>query len=267
MAFDSYEFIFNGKSCTQYGLMLYDVDGKTPDGGEHTSSGDPQVEIVYRSQSYLLRGVEQKDPLTFNLQFGLCPERLNRMEYLTRSEIAKIAAWLTGQDSWGWLSICQPDLKNVRYKCIIKNLKELTNVWDTYGFSCTVVCDSPYAYMTPVIYSYRSEGNLDVNIFSHSSMNRPYSPVLEIENLTSANFSIVNKTHGGVGPRLENVPTVKKIIIDNSTGIVTFVDSPINPYQFYNFEVLRLVRGRNLLTVSGRCEIKIKCEYPVDVGA
>lgn len=178
--------------------MLYDINGKAPDGGEHTSSGEAQVEIVYRSQSYLLRGIERKNPLTFNLEFGLCPERLDRMEYLSRPEIEKIVSWLTGHDSWGWLSICQPDLKNIRYRCMITDLKEITNIWETYGFSCTVVCDSPYAYMTPVIYSYRCDGNLDVNIFSHSSMNRPYYPVLEIENLKTADFSIVNETQGNI---------------------------------------------------------------------
>lgn len=267
MAFNSYEFIFNGKSCAQYGLMLYDVNGKNPEGGEHTSSGEPQVETVYRAQSYLLRGIERKNPLKFNLEFGLCPERLDKREYLTRPEISKIVSWLSGHDTWGWLSICQPDLKNIRYRCIITDLKEVTNVWETYGFTCTVVCDSPYAYMTPIIYSYQCDGNLDVNIFSHSSMNRPYCPVIEINRLRSADFSIVNSTYGGIGPKLEKVPAIEKIIIDNKAGIVTFADSIMNPYQFFNFEFLQLVRGKNLLVVNGNCEIKIKCEYPVDVGA
>ncbi len=32
--------------------------------------------------------------------------------------------------------------------------------WDTYGFTCTVQCDSHYAYMFPQEYEYHCDGEL-----------------------------------------------------------------------------------------------------------
>lgn len=236
------------------------------------------MEAVFRQHSSLLRGVEDDDKLSFPLSFGLCPDRMERRQFLDRFEIESVSSWLTGHRSWGWLTIEQADLARVRYRCIITELEEVSSGWDTYGFTCTVQCDSHYAYMIPQEHKYHCDDELNIDFFNRSSMNAPYFPSLVIEPLGSRGVSIVNQSFGGIGPawgdlayingeRQPALPALAglKIKMDEN-GVLTNSEG-LNLYPYYNFERLGLVRGKNRLVVTGRCNLMIRCEFPVDVGA
>ncbi len=278
MAFKAYEFTFNGRSCREFGLIMCDFNGADRVGGTHTAGGKPQMETVFLRHSALLRGVEDDEKLSFPLSFGLCPDRIERQQFLDRFEIEEISSWLIGHRGWGWLTIEQNDLAHVRYRCMITDLKEISSGWDTYGFTCTVQCDSHYAYMFPQEDQYNCDGELNINFFNRSSMNDPYFPSLVIEPLGSRGVSIVNQSLGGVGPawgdlayvngeKLAALPSLVglKIRMDEN-GVLTNSEG-LNLYPYYNFEMLGLVRGENKLVVTGKCNLTIRCEFPVDVGA
>lgn len=277
MAFTAYEFTFNGRSCREFGLILCDFNGSDREGGTHTAGGKLQTEAVFRQYRSLLRGVEDEEKLSFQLSFGLCPDRMERRQFLDRFEIEGISTWLTGRCGWGWLTMEQDDLAHVRYRCMITELKEVSSGWDTYGFTCTVQCDSHYAYMFPQEYGYHCDGELNINFFNRSSMNAPYSPSLVIEPLGSGGVSIVNQSLGGVGPawgelgyvngtRLAPLPSLAQLRIElDENGVLTSSEG-LNLYPYYNFERLGLVRGENRLIVTGKCDLTIRCEFPVDVG-
>ncbi len=277
MAFTAYEFTFNGRSSREFGLIMCDFNGSDREGGTHTAGGKPQVETVFRRHNSLLRGVEDDEKLSFPLSFGLCPDRIERRQFLDRFEIEAISTWLTGHKGWGWLTIEQDDLAHVRYRCIITELQEVSSGWDTYGFTCTVQCDSHYAYMFPQEYQYHSDGTLNIDFFNRSSMNSPYFPSLVIEPLGSKGVSIVNLSLDGVGPAwgnladvngtpLSSLPPSNQIRIElDGNGVLTNPEGT-NLYPYYNFERLGLVRGENELVVTGQCDLTIRCEFPVDVG-
>lgn len=277
MAFTAYEFTFNGRSCREFGLIMCDFNRSDREGGTHTAGWKAQVETVFRQHRSLLRGVEDEDKLSFQLSFGLCPDRMDRRQFLDRFEIEAIFSWLTGRREWGWLTIAQDDLAHVRYRCMITDLKEVASGWATYGFTCTVQCDSHYAYMLPKEYQYHCDGTLNIDFFNRSSMNDPYSPSLVIAPLGSGGVSIVNQTLGGDGPafgnlayvneeKLSPLPSLAKLKIQlNENGVLTSSDG-LNLYPYYNFERLGLARGENRLVVTGQCDLTIRCEFPVDVG-
>lgn len=278
MAFTAYEFTFNGRSCLEFGLILCEFNGSDREGGTHTSGGEPQLEAVFRQHRSLLRGVEDDEKLSFQLTLGLCPDRIDRQKFLDRFEIEAISAWLTGYRGWGWMTIDQKDLAHVRYRCMISELKELSSGWNTYGFTCTVQCDSHYAYMFPQEYKYQCVDTLNVDFFNRSSMNDPYFPSLVIEPLGSGGVSIVNQSMDGVGPTFGSLAYVNgekrsplpslvqlKIELDEN-GVLTNSEG-LNLYPYYNFERLGLIRGTNKLVVTGKCNLSLLCEFPVDVGA
>lgn len=277
MAFTAYEFTFNGRSCREFGLIMCDFNGSDREGGTHTAAGKPQVETVFRQHRSLLRGVEDDEKLSFPLSFGLCPDRIERRQFLDRFEIEAVSAWLTGHKGWGWLTVEQDDLAHVRYRCMITELAEVSSGWETYGFTCTVQCDSHYAYMFPQEYKYHCNNELNIDFFNRSSMNDPYFPALAIEPLGSGGVSVVNQSLGGVGPawgdlayvngaKLAALPSLAglKIKLDEN-GVLTNPEG-LNLYPHYNFERLGLVRGENKLVVTGKCDLTIRCEFPVDVG-
>ena len=235
------------------------------------------METVFRQHRSLLRGVEDEEKLSFPLSFGLCPDRVERQQFLDRFEIEAISAWLTGNRRWGWMTIEQDDLSHVRYRCMITELKEVSSGWDTYGFTCTVQCDSHYAYMFPQEYKYHCVDALNIKFFNRSSMNDPYFPSLVIEPLGSGGVSVVNHSLDGVGPawgdlahingeKLAPLPSLAQLRIElDENGVLTNSEG-LNLYPYYNFERLGLVRGENRLVVTGKCNLTIRCEFPVDVG-
>lgn len=267
MAFNAYEFTFNGKSCRQFGLILCDLDGNGGGDPQFPSTGAPQMEKVPGRPVSLLRVREQEDTLTFPLTFGLCPERMERRKFLDRYEIEAVAAWLEGGDGWGVLTFSQLDLGGVHYRCIITELRTISSGWQTYGFTCNVVCDSPYAYLRPREYSYLCDGILDVSFSSRSSAKEPYAPKLVIETGGTSDISVVNRTDGGCGPCFTGLPAISslKIVIDNSTGVIVNSEGR-NLYPHFNFECLRLMRGDNNLQINGKCRVTLQCAFPVNMG-
>lgn len=277
MAFRAYEFTFRGLSCRQFDLLMYDSEDFLQENPVRASAGEPQIETVFRRTSALLRGVERSGTLTFPLSFGLCPERIYEGRFLDRFELERISSWLTGYSEWNFLTICQPDLAHVRYRCIIKDLTDVSFGRETYGFTCTVVCDSPYAYLLPKEYRYVCDGTRIIPFFNRSSMNAPYSPVLSLRTKGSAGISIFNETTGEQGPAFGSAAQYNgafrqplpasdlSVTLHNDSGVLSCSDSR-NLYPYFNFEFLHLQRGENRLRVDGACELALLCEFPVDVG-
>ena len=118
--FNSYEFSFAGESSLMYGLMIYDIDGN---GQENVSFGNTADIIETRTLNRIQPihfGVNYHDsPLQFKLVFGA-------EDYLDRYELENISFWLTGHQQYQWLSIDQPDMERVQFKCLITELTPLS---------------------------------------------------------------------------------------------------------------------------------------------
>ena len=55
------------------------------------------------------------------------------------------------------------------------------------------------------------------------------------------------------------------IYVDNKNQIIT--DSmDLNLYPYFNMKFMRLVKGDNLLKITGNAEVKFICEFPVNIG-
>ncbi len=266
MAFQAYEFTFNGVSCVQHDLMMYDAGGERGD-VVLPASGEVQLEHVFTRQAPVLLGVKREEVLKIPMVFGLCPQRVMSGRYLERQEIERIATWLTEGNEWGWLSIDQADLEEIRYRCRIQDLKPISSGWRTYAFTATAICDSPYAYMYPQSSCYHSKKALEVDYLSRSSKTVPYSPILEVDTLGSTDISISNRESGWSGPGFQGLPDIKglHITIDNETMVMTNSEG-LNLYPYFNFEYLRLKRGYNRIKIEGNCDVTITSAFPVNVG-
>lgn len=171
--FNSYEFTFAGESCFQYGLMIYDFDGK---GQDNVSFGNKASIIEKRINNRVQPihfGVNyHKEPLQFKLVFGA------EMP-LDRYELESISMWLTGHQDYQWLSIDQPDLEHVQFRCLITSLTPLAHGWLPVAFEATVVCDCPYAYGYPFSETYTINGETDILFRNEGSAPEYLTPTLE----------------------------------------------------------------------------------------
>lgn len=269
MAFEGYEFIFDGVPCSKYDLILCNIESnKQSENIKLTSAGKLITDRTLKKPSSILYGAEKNEPLTFNLVFVASPERMENNQPFDRFELQVITSWLSGHNNWKWLKIIQPDLETIRYKCLITDLTEITFGSYPWALGCTVTCDSPYGYMNQTEKSIVIGANRTHFLFrNRSSSNEVYYPKLEITMGVSRNIEITNSSNKNNILKFTDLPTsVHRIVIDNEKQLIQN-DSGLNIYNNFNFGWLGLVRGDNDISVLGDCTLKFICEFPVNVGA
>ena len=266
MAFWGNEFIFDGISCSDFGLMVYHFGSEGQDDISYSNNGIVEESISGRYDT-LFYGTEQNKPLEFKLVFGANMEAVDKNKPLDRYETEAVAAWLTGHGSRKWLSIVQDDMSYFRYKCVISDLKLITYGDMPWAFSCKVRCDSPFGYTLPEETVFDCNGQADIKFFNRSSYNGYYFPKIEISVLGGNDISIQNLSDNGREFSFKGLPESEglTITIDNKNGIITN-SLDINLYQYFNMKFLRLKRGYNDLKLTGNMSIRFVCEFPVNIG-
>lgn len=256
--FNAYEFTFAGQSSTAYGVVVCDFDGHTQDDsafGNKASIVEAQTTGRIRPIHY---GVNyNKKPLEFKLVFG------SEMP-LDRFDMERVALWLTGHQDYQWLSIAQPDLEHVRYRCLITDLEMISVGWLPYAFEATVRCDSPYAYGYSFNNRYAMDGHTSVTFKNGSSIREYLRPDLIISlNPGESEFKIVNRSDGDREFSFSGLPTLGiEISVDNENGIITeLTASGANLYQFCNLNFFRLVDGDNDLEITGNGHVSISGRF------
>lgn len=266
MAFWGNEFIFDDVPCSEYGLMIYTFDSNSQEDVSF-QVGDIIEDRLASRYDALTYGLVQNHALEYTLIFGANPQSLDAGENLDRYEIEAIAAWLTGHTQRKWLVISQADTESFRYKCFISELKLITYGDMPWAFSCKVSCDSPFAYTFPMEDVYEVNGETSVILFNRSSYNGFYKPVIEITNMGNNALTIVNESDGGRTFAFDGLPVSTSLLIrvDNSNQLITN-NMDLNLYPYFNMRFLRLIRGNNLLKITGKATIKFICEFPVNIG-
>lgn len=267
MAFYGNEFSFDGRSCHEFGLMLYDFSGESQEDVDFTSAGDVIGDTIGARYDNLIYGVETNKPLTYKLVFCVNEDRANRGEYLRRSEVNEIATWLTGHQQYKRLFIYQNDTDDYYYRCVITGLKLLTHGNLPWGFSCTVTCDSPYAYTTNRTFTFSVNETAEISINNYSAFRGYYKPRLLIKMTTVDDFEIINESDKNHTIAFSGLPAdATEIHVDCLNEIIDSNSEAPNMYEFWNKSFLRLVPGVNKLTIHGNGVLQLICSFPINVG-
>ncbi len=268
MAFYGCEFIFDDLPCTEFGLMVYSFGSNAQDDVSFPSAGTVSEDRIASRYDGLMYGLTQNQSLEYTLVFGANMESLDANDSINRFEIATVTAWLTGHDTRKWLTIIQPDMESFRYKCLISDLRLISYGDMPWAFSCTVNCDSPFAYTQPIVYTYNPSELYETTIHNRSSYNGYYKPKIEITTNGEASISITNRTDQNRLLAFDSLPRGEPLIItvDNNNQIITN-NLGLNLYPYFNMNFFRLKRGDNRISLSGHCTFKFICEFPVNIGA
>lgn len=250
--FSGYEFSFAGESSLMYGLMIYEIDGHT----QGDVSFGNIAQIVETRTNNRIRPIHfgvnyHSSPLQFKLVFG-------SLEPLDRYDLENVSFWLTGYQDYQWLSIDQPDLEGVQFKCLITQLTPISIGWLPYAFEATVTCDCPYAYGFPFNEQYIVNGTIN-RLFRNDSPIREYiKPTLTYtSSVSNGTLRIVNINDNNRMFELTGIPASTPIIIDNDNGIIQETIDGINLYNGFNLNFFRLVQGDNNLAITGRGTLTI----------
>ena len=271
MSFYGTSMIFDGVSCEEMGLVMYDFTSNRQSATTFSSDleiAEDRIGGRYRSLFY---GGAVNAPLTFTMVLCASEDRAERNEPLDRWDLQKIASWLTGHREYKWLSIVQEDMEEIRYRCLISSLQAVEVAGNKWGVSFQVTCDSPYAYLRPMVYDYTVVSSLTTTLRSESSHNGFYYPKLAITGHTGGDLSIrIENRMEASSFTFQGLPSAMgDLTIDCENGVITSA-SGLNPYQYLSYDTPfhfpRFARGDNTMTMTGSGRYTFTCEWPVNVG-
>lgn len=266
MAFWGSYFVYDGIPCTEFGLQLYEVNGVSANETSFSMlSNISEDRIAHRNKPFFY-GVTQNDPLTFKMVFGANQELADSGFFYESWDKEAISSWLSPVNGYKWLEVEQPDMEQVRYRCIITKLSVIEFGNLPLAYSCEARCDSPFAYLYPTSYSYTCRGTTSVIFHNRSSCLSGYYPKLKITLTGSNSVQIINRSANNRTLKFTGMPQSGLVInVDNENGIITN-SMDLNLYPYFNFEFLRLLPGDNQLEIIGNCILEIQCEFPISVG-
>lgn len=262
--FRTYEFTYAGIPSSLYGMVVTDQWGARHSAhafGTQASIAETRIPNRIAPLHY---GVNYHEaPLEFKLVFGV--------EYpMDRYQLQEIALWLTGHQEYQWMSIDQPDMEDMQFRCLIQRLTPVHVQRLPLAFEAEIVCDCPYAYSYPFKEVYSVSGGETVRFYNDSTCREPFRPALLIEPETGcADFSVRNLTTGGEEMAFTGLPAGEplKIQVDNENQIVTEEAVGYNLYDYFNFHFLEFAPGDNELQIQGEGTLTIHGRYLYNVGA
>lgn len=257
--YDSYDFTFAGVSASMYGMYISDIGGNKHSAVPFGNRAKIVETRLAQRVTPLHFGVRYNDdPLEFTLIFGA--DRV-----LDRWEMQEVSRWLTGYQEYQWLSIDQPDLDYVQFRCLITELTPIHNVWLPMAFEAKIRCDCPYAYGYPFSEVYTVSGERELLWRNDSSANVLFYPKLQITTAGSS-FSVANRTTNDEAMVLSGLPVGIVIHADCENEVLTDVNGVYNLYNSFNFHFLSLQPGDNLLVFNGHFTVTISGRYLYNVG-
>lgn len=255
--FYGFDFIFDGVPSQAFDMKIVTFE----DGGLFDGVGSSEVEILTqqvlrKSKPYYL-GRTQSTVLQFPLTFA----RASEVSGMDRNLISK---WLFGRGGYKKLQIIQDDLNGAYFNCFMKTPvpQYIGNM--NYAFTCTVTCDSPFAYMPQTVISASATVSSDIpsdySFYVESAEDDYIYPLVEFKLKDGGTkFAIRNETDNArlfvLGPTTTTPPLPlvanDHVIVDNNLQIIQaqYTVRPIN--YLFQCKWFRLLPGLNELSVWG----------------
>lgn len=260
--YKGYSFSFADTSSECFGMLIYDIGSMAHDDNEFGNKANIVETRLANRITPLHYGVRYHDsPLTFKLIFG-CEQ------YMDRYEVQEVSNWLTGYQDYQWLSIEQPDMEHIQFRCLIESLTPITYGWLPIAFEAKVICDCPYGYSFPFKEEIVADGTTSCRLYNDSSIRENLLPELRIEVAPKCkNFSIKNQTTGAF-IQFKGLPGGGvTIIVDNENEVLWDANGIYDLYDFFNFQFFNLASGDNHLVINGEGRVTISGRYMYNVGA
>ena len=249
---ESIEFCYNGLYSSDFGIYNVSLDNGLFSEPFLAPKAIIETKIRGNDKPYF-SGVEY-EPLKFTLSFAFA----NAWD---DAKIREVARWLN-QDYYKplWFS----ENPSRIFYCMIVDETELVHNGLKQGYiKLNVRCDSPYTY-SPVL----TLGTIDYSLNSGTQTlefvndgDLVLKPEMWIKKVGNGDITIVNKTNGNKMFKLSSLINGETVFIDNERQHIE-TDVP-NEYRFSNFNntYLQLVRGKNVLEITGACTLDFRYQY------
>lgn len=126
--FKSYEFTYAGMPASMFGMYIADMSSNKHSANSFGNKANLVETRLANRVAPIHYGVRYNDsPLSFTLIFGADHK-------LDRYEMQAVSKWLTGYQEYQWLSIDQPDMEHIQFRCLVQELTPIHLSWVPMAF-------------------------------------------------------------------------------------------------------------------------------------
>lgn len=252
MSFKGLNFIYDGTPSEVYGLVIT----KMGDGEENIPGGsevEPVTDKTFRSPVFQCFGVEQKKPLSFDIEF-FCQREFDRFD------LSAILLWLCGHTTYCELQICQNDLRNFYYNCLLLDPEVLYFDNKARGIRCKAECDAPWAWEYPRTEQYSFPASTyktsnEIKFLNLSNDHNDTLPKIKFKmSPQSTSFKIINHDYNDLSFEWTGLQGGETIECDCQTGIITS-STGLRRLKNFNKKFLKLISGMNHLECVGNVDL------------
>lgn len=241
--FTAFDFEYSGIPSARFDLKIVDLDGAGIFNGVGSSNVNVLSQRVLRKSRPYFLGRTQEPILEFPLTFAT-------QRPISGLDRDLISAWLFGRAQYHKLYILQDDLNGAYFNCMLKDPEPQYIGNLNYAFTCTVSCDSPFAYgpEKTISRSVAAETTLPLEIYNSSSEDEYLYPVVHFILNGGGSLSITNYSDNERAFSFTDIPYLSiEATIDNDMQTITSDTTGLLTY--FNNYWFRLVPKINLVTV------------------
>ena len=133
--FKSYEFTYAGMPASMFGMYIADMSSNKHSANSFGNKANLVETRLANRVTPIHYGVRYNDsPLSFTLIFGADHK-------LDRYEMQVVSKWLTGYQEYQWLSIDQPDMEHIQFRCLVQELTPIHLSWVPMAFEAKIICE------------------------------------------------------------------------------------------------------------------------------
>lgn len=253
-SFWSGEFYFNGIPCEQFKVCIIDFDSNELLKQVGTSIN---MELTEEMSFNGNRSYIEGNTTAENIVLQLC--RTDGEAWEERN-ISDVYNWLFQEDFKPFQTADYPNGNFIYYLKAVNFKKFLNN--NFYGYlEVEFMSYSPYCYFIPPISLKLSKGG-NGNLHNWSNIYKPYKPKIKIKAYDGNTIKITNNTNKSF-VEVRGLNNNETVIIDCSMGTV-INSSGVNRFSvLQDYNLLKLNKGDNSISLSGNADIEFICEFPV----
>lgn len=253
--FNAEYFTYDGKPCTEFGLVIADFDDSNV---KETDAFSPTLSLLKApGQVRFFHGKVEYDTEP-TCEFSVISE-----EPLFGGARSVIMSWLVGRNEFKPLVFVGGDDVEFTYYCIFTGAKTIWVNGQCHGFRLTAELDSPFARGKGTEVQVGA-GTHTVELFNKSDIDEYVYPIVEFQ---GSSIDIVNETDDvNRHFAFDGLPSVGVTIVDNELRHIFGEDDGPRLSHFTSKRWLRLRKGKNILRITASGTATIKCPYYAMIG-
>lgn len=264
--FNGYDFIYDGKSSISENVKILSTESNTFEFCKSIPDKEISMFKTNQSNKWEISGVTTTEPLSFQIQIMMYNDDedlyANGNPLIDRNRLSRICHWLFDNRQFKKLQILTDDLRDFYFMAIFNEVEYFEAGGDVCGFRATVLCDTDGAYEEKsLVKQVTGSSTFSLQILQDGI--HEVQPIYSIE--LSGNAATI--TVNGESIILKSLTSGSTITIDTGKLIAKSSEGD-NLYiqDRFNKCFPRFVWGKNTISVSGNCKLRINYKMVREVG-